>query len=134
MGTKERRSACAEQQFGIIPLDFGSGESMYTNLKYVSHVQGEIWAKEFRGVIAGSEKELEGAALIHDFEFDEAFGQDRELEYEEESKTSLTLPVPLAVPQFHVRVGLIVAPLAEPSWWHCQCRRRPEPGTGTAHQ
>jgi hypothetical protein len=49
----------------------------YTNLKYVSHVQGEIWAKEFRGVIAGSEKELEGAALIHDFEFDKAFGQDR---------------------------------------------------------
>jgi len=99
--------------------------------KYVSHVQGEIWAKEFRGVIAGSEKELEGAALIHDFEFDKAFGQDRELEYEEESKTSLTLPVPLAVPQFHVRVGLIVVPLAESSWRHCQCRRRPEPGTGT---
>ena len=42
-------------------------------VKYISHERGKIRAKAFRGVI--SKTELDGGALVQDFEFSEAFGR-----------------------------------------------------------
>ena len=44
-------------------------------VKYESHARGKSNAKLFRGVLV-TKTSLEGIALLEDFAFDEAFGQD----------------------------------------------------------